>query len=207
METVSAPNQREGKGRLRDFLTYGVLAALFGIFLPWWKGLDFLDPVILGAYACLGVVFAGPAAAQAFAPPPASLGEALKRIAKAVLSGELIALALLGCGLLTVYFTRPVFLTPNLTELALSAALGLTASFALASMAAWCALRFSVDAARGLLRVVFLALLVLFYLRSGWLPSIAGRAAWIGLAVALVFVALLAGALGGHGRPNQEGTE
>jgi hypothetical protein len=207
MDTVSAPNRREGKGRVKDFFIYGALAALFGIFLPWWKGLDFLDPVILGAYACLSVVFAGPAAAQAFAEPPGTLKEALKRIAKAVLYGELIALALLGCGLLTVYLTRPVFLTPDLIELAKSAALGLTASFALASMAAWCALRFSVSAARGLLRVVFLALLVLFYLRSGWLPTVAGRGAWIGLAVALAFVALLAGALGGQGRPHQEGTE
>jgi len=31
-----------------------------GIFLPWQRGRSFLDAVILGAYACLRVVFAAP---------------------------------------------------------------------------------------------------------------------------------------------------
>src|SRR2546429_100875 len=37
----------------------------FGILVPLSKGLDFFDPLILGAYASLGGIFAGPAAATA----------------------------------------------------------------------------------------------------------------------------------------------
>src|SRR5712691_3017664 len=61
---------RLGMGRpggLRTVLIHVALVAVFGVYLPWQKGLDFLDPVITTAYACLSVLFAAPAAAQAFA--------------------------------------------------------------------------------------------------------------------------------------------
>ena len=52
-----------GRGWIRVLPVYLVVIAIFGVFLPWQRGRDFLDAVILGAYACLGVVFAAPAAA------------------------------------------------------------------------------------------------------------------------------------------------
>ena len=58
---------------VRGAFIYLVLLIAFGVFLPWQKGLDFFDPALLAAYACLGVVFAGPAAAQAFDNKPESL--------------------------------------------------------------------------------------------------------------------------------------
>ena len=84
-------------------LLYVALIAVFGVLLPWTKGLDFLDPVMTSAYACLGVLFAGPATAEAFAEKrPDSLKAALRRVAKAVIYGEALALAMLIAGVATV---------------------------------------------------------------------------------------------------------
>lgn len=62
----------QGSGRYRVILVHVALVAVFGVFLPWMKGIDFLDSVMTAAYACLGVLFAAPAAAQAF--PMSGLG-------------------------------------------------------------------------------------------------------------------------------------
>src|ERR1017187_4424743 len=59
-----------GPRRARSILTHVALIAVFGVWLPWMKGIEFLDPVVLAAYACLGILFAGPVAAQAFAEDP-----------------------------------------------------------------------------------------------------------------------------------------
>lgn len=191
--------QRE-RPRLRSVLNYLLLVLVFGVVVPRMKGLEFFDPVLMSAYACIGMVFSGPAAAQAFGTKPGSFGEALRWVFQAVLFGEIVAAAMLAAGVLTVYLThlRSVFFLPDLVQLATSAALGLTASLALASMAAWLTRRFSSGVARGTLRGVFLALLVLFFLREQWLPAAAGLGIPIALAVAGVFLDLLRRELNRH---------
>jgi len=169
----------------------GVILA-FGVALPLAKGLGFLDPLLLSAYACLGIVFAGPAAAKAFENHPASAIQAIGWVLKAVLFGEAVALAMLACGIGTVYLrNRAVFFPPDLESLAYAALLGLAASLALASLSAWTVLQFSAGAARMLMRVVFLALLALFYLRGRWLPQIYFTGTFYCLALTGVFLLLM----------------
>jgi hypothetical protein len=147
----------------------------------------------MAAYACIGMVFAGPAAAEAFKAKPASMAEATRWILRSVLFGEAIGAAMLICGVLTVYLTHlhSVFFLPDLPQLATSEALGLTGSLALAALAGWLTLRFSSSVARAGLRVVFLLLLALFFLRGQWLPATAGVGALIALALSGVLFALL----------------
>jgi hypothetical protein len=169
-------------GGYRILLLHLALVAVFGIYVPWMKGLDFLDPVITAAYACLGILFAAPAAAQAFANEnPGSMREAMARIIVAVIYGESIAVAVLVCGFATVYLThsRRLVIAPDLGTLVAAGILGITGSFALAAAAAWITLRFSANAARGALRVGFLLLLLLFFYRSRWLPDVADTAALV----------------------------
>jgi hypothetical protein len=168
-----------GSGRYRVILVHVALVAVFGVFLPWMKGIDFLDSVMTAAYACLGVLFAAPAAAQAFADErPRSLNGALACVAIAVAYGEFLTLVILLAGFMTVYLSHPSFMIPpDLTTLARAGALGLAAATALASIAGWVTLRFSAGAARAALRGIFLALLVLFFYRYRWLPDVAGTAA------------------------------
>src|SRR5437016_7907188 len=102
----------------------------FGILVPLSKGLDFFDPLILGAYAALGGIFAGPAAATAVDRPTLSL--ALARVLATSIYGELVALVLLGTGIATVYWThrQRVFFPPDLGSL--TAVIGFGAALTLA---------------------------------------------------------------------------
>ena len=190
------PSQSNLSRYIRSAFIYVVLLIAFGVFLPWRKGLDFFDTALLSAYACLGVVFSGPAAAQAFENRPESMRQALAWIAVAVGFGEAIAVAMLACGLLTVRLTSPYLpFGPDVASLADALLLGLTASVALASLGAWVALRFSAGAARLALRVVLLLLVVAFFLRSRSLPEVAVPGAIVAAGAAILFLLLLRGTL------------
>lgn len=175
-------------GGFRGVLIHLLVIGTFGIFLPWMRGIDFLDPVMLAAYACLGILFAAPAAAQAFAAErPACMAEVLARIAVAAIYGEVMVIAILMPAFATIYLTHPYLpIAPDLPGLLKANAFGLTASIAMAAIAGWVAIRFSAVAARSMMRVMFLGLLVLFFFYARWLPDAVGAGAIVALLVALV---------------------
>jgi len=175
------------------FLLYVALIAVFGVLLPWTKGLDFLDPVLTAAYACLGILFAGPASAEAFAENrPDSMSAALRRVAKAVIYGEVLAVVMLIAGVVTVSISRGRRLRlPEIDVLGEAGLLGLMASTALALTAGWITLRFSYGVARRALRFVFLAMLVAFYFWSRWLPDAALRGAALAAVVVSVMIFMM----------------
>ena len=175
---------------------YLLLIGIFGVFLPWLKGGDFLDSVMLGAYACLGVVFAAPAAASGFTTAPTTQ-KALARVVIPVIYGELVAGMMLLLGLITVYVLHGgrLVVGPDLNSLAECGALGLTLSLAVSMAAVWLSVRFSPSAARNVVRLVFLSLLAAFYFRSGWLPAVALQGAGIALLTFMLFFLLLRAAL------------
>jgi hypothetical protein len=180
-------------GTLRSILLHLALLMAFGIWIPRLKGLDFLDSPVLGAYACLGLIFAGPAAAQAFPDGFPTFRQAMARVFASVLYGELVVAALLAAGIATVYLTRRggFVPTPDWETLARCAMLGLGASAMLVSMAAWITVKFSRRAAMVCLRVTFFGLLILFYYYGQRLPDVGLSAAAACLAVAGVFIELL----------------
>jgi hypothetical protein len=178
----------------RSFLNgfiYFLLVMVFGVVVPASKGLGFFNSTLLSAYACLGTIFAGPLAASKFAQRPASFKQGMGWILRAVCFGELLAIAMLVCGVATVFFTSIAFFPPDLGTVGAALLLGLTACLALASLAAWVTVEFSAGAARMVLRVIFLGLLLLFYLRGQWLPSEFGPGILISLMAAATFLLLL----------------
>jgi len=182
----------QGRGWIRVLPVYLLVIGIFGVFLPWQKGRDFLDAVILGAYACLGVVFAAPAAAPEFDRIP-TIQHAVARVAISVFYGELLAGATLLLGIATVYASRGgrIVVGPDLRSLAECAALGLTLSWAVSTATVWISIRTSPRAAKTAVRLVFLGLLAAFYLRSGWLPAVALSGAGIALLASIpLFLAL-----------------
>jgi hypothetical protein len=174
-------------------LLHVALIAIFGVLLPQRKGIDFLDPVMISAYACLGVIFAASAAAAAFAKGrPQSMKEALTRTGKAAGYGEGLALVMLVAGVATVNLSRAGRLRlPELDTLGESALLGLTATIAVALFAGWMTLRFSVSAARTGVRAVLLLLLLAFFFRSQRLPEVALRGAALSVVLSGLMVFLL----------------
>jgi hypothetical protein len=181
-------------GSLRSILLHLALLAAFGIWVPRLKGLDFLDSQILGAYACLGLLFAAPATVQAFPEGfSSSFKQAKARIFGGVLYGEIVTLALIGTGIATVYLTyRGHFVPqPDWETLARCALFGLGASVMLASLAALASVRFSRRIAMLCLRMVFFGLLVLYFYRGQWLSDVGLAGASVCLVIAGMFIALL----------------
>ncbi len=203
----AVPNPHAGKGihpRRRWYhvltepclpiiLLHLALIAIFGVLVPQRKGIEFLDPVMISAYACMGVIFAAPAAAAAFAKGrPQSMKEAFARAAKAAGYGEGLALVMLVAGVATVNLSRAGRLRlPELDTLGESALLGITATIAVVIFAGWMTLRFSAGAARTGVRAVLLLLLLAFFLRSQRLPEVALRGAALSVALSGLMAFLL----------------
>jgi hypothetical protein len=142
--------------------------------VPWIKGVDFLDPVIMSAYSCLGLLFSAPMALQMFSNErPQSMRKALLQLGKATAYGELLAVIFIVVGILTVRIASGRLRLPVLDSLAETGLLGLAGSIAFASFAGWFTLRFSAAGARRAMRFCFLLLLVAFYYWSFRLPDIA----------------------------------
>jgi hypothetical protein len=180
-------------GTLRSILLHLALLVAFGIWIPRLKGLDFLDSPVLGAYACLGLIFAAPAAAQAFPEGFPTFQQAMARVFASVLYGEVVVAALLGAGIETVYLMRRggYVPTPDWETLARCTLFGLGASAMLASIAAWVTVQFSRRVAMICLRLAFFGLLILFYYRGQWLPDVGLTGAAACLVLAGLFVELL----------------
>jgi hypothetical protein len=179
---------------LRSILSHLALLVAFGFMIPKMKGPDFFDSQVLGAYSCLGLIFAAPATVQAFPKEfRASFKQALGRIFVSVLYGEIVALTLLAAGIATVYMTnRGSFVPqPDWETLAKCAIFGLSASAMLGSLAALITARFSHRVAVICLRLLFFGLLILFYYRGQWLPDVGLIGAAACLAVAGLFIGLL----------------
>lgn len=171
---------------IRTVLVHIAVVVVFGILLPYWLGLQFLDPVTIAAYSCLGVMFAAPAAAQAFAEKrPQTMSEAVRSILMSTLYGEAMAIVILTAGFITMFLTRSrALIVIDFVSLAMAAALGLSGSLAMAAIAGMIGMLLSKGPARMALRVIFLALLMLFFFRSRWLPDVevSGTAVCLGLA-------------------------
>ena len=173
-------------------LHLGILAA-FGVFLPGWKGLEFFDPTILTAYACLGAVLAAPVAAYKRDEMAPTTADAVVRILWSAAYGHLVSWALLATGIATVYLTHlhSAFFPPDLLVLAAGLGLGLSFALALAAISAWASLQFSEQAARLVLRLVFLGLLLGFFYSGRRLPDLTMQATWVLLAAAAAILVLL----------------
>ena len=155
-------------------LLHVALVAVFGILLPYHRGIGFLDPVMVSAYACMGLIFSAPAAVDAFAKSrPQSMKEAFRRVGITVGYGEGLALLMLELGTITINFGRRGRVRfPELDILAESGLFGIAATTTMALFAGWLTLRFSGRTARLGTRFVLFALLLAFWLRSTRLPEV-----------------------------------
>jgi hypothetical protein len=144
-----------------------VLAVLltFGILLPWYKGFDFLDPVMIMAYCCLGLLFVAPASAEAFATTHQFSGPAdvLRRMGAVLAYGWGVTIVILGAGIATVNFTHwhGSILSPSATLLAAAVVFSFTACVAVIGVCALLSRKLTAASVKGIIRAVFLVVLAL----------------------------------------------
>jgi hypothetical protein len=172
-------------------LFQGLIWIVFGVVVPTQKGLEFFDPMILTAYACLGCVFAIPLAARDV--PESTFGRVLARVVAATLYGEVLSLGLLGLGIFTVYWSHRgrAYFPPAWGGVLDSAVFGFCLTLAAAVAGTWLTLALTDRAAKFLLRIVLLAALIAFLFRGRELPDVVRPASAIAVALAAVFFLLL----------------
>jgi hypothetical protein len=159
----------------RQALVILAVVIAFGILVPIYKGIGFLDARILAAYACLALLFVAPASAEFGAtqgrdvPAPALLG----KIAIIVAWGWGITVSILATAIVTlnVLARRGGFLAPPWSFLSAILVFSLTASIAVAMLGAALARRFSAAQAKTILRAGFLAILLIFIFGPRLLPE------------------------------------
>lgn len=147
----------------------GVVIA-FGILVPLYKGVGFLDARIVAAYACLALLFVGPASAELASAEnrDSPVSELLAKIAIIVAWGWGITLLILATAVVTVNIAnrRGTFFTPPLPYLAALLLFSLTASVAIAMLCALLSRRLSAPAIKAILRAAFLVILLVIVF--GW---------------------------------------
>lgn len=164
--------------RRRGLVLLVLVTVMFGVYLPYAKGFDFLDVLMLTAYALMSGVFAGPAGIGLVAPPAPypSPGEARIKIMAAALHGWAVAggIAVLGIAAVNAFhwIGRPVL--PPAKVLLGAAAVALCCSVCIAALGVALGLRFPPLTAQGILRLIFLAVLGLLVFREQIFP-----AAWL----------------------------
>ena len=176
---------------LRSSLVHAAVGIAFGFLVPYQKGADFLDSVILGAYMCLSVVFAAPAAAASFESPPGSFKVALERVVLCVLYGTLLTFSAMVAGVIVVYATHTIVVGPDLQAVGELALFALMLALAVTSAVAWMSVRYSPRVGKGTARVVFMGLLLLFFLNVRRLPDVALTGAAISAICAMASLLLL----------------
>jgi hypothetical protein len=179
--------------RWTPFLTHVAVVALFGVLLPWLRGVQFMDPALPTIYACLGPFFAAPAAIQLIRQQEGLEVHALAKVLAASLYGEVVTLVILILGFATVLlgYRRAYLFLPDPIFLLEAILLGVGVTLALTSFGAWAAIQFSPGLAMTILRGVFVLLFAFFILRSWWLPTLAVSGAAISFSLAAIFLVVI----------------
>ena len=159
----------------RQALVVLMVVIVFGILVPIYKDIGFLDPRIIAAYACLAVLFVAPASAELAAThgKGAPSSGILGRIAIIVAWGWGITVLILGTAIVTLNIVsgRGVFLMPPAEFIGAVLLFSLSASIAIAMLGAVLARRFSAGGVKNILRSGFLIILVTLAFGSRVLPE------------------------------------
>ena len=159
----------------RQALILVIVVLIFGVVVPWYKGVTILQPTIILAYALMALLFVAPAASEFWIaiPNPASRGAVLGRIAAIVGYGWGIALLMLITALVTLNLLNQTgrLMIPPRPFLTAVVLFGLSASAAIAVVCALLAGRFSAAATKAMLRLFFLLVLIGLAFGSRILPE------------------------------------
>ncbi len=144
--------------RIGAFAANLAVLLLFGVGIPWLKGIDFLDLFLLIPYSLLGVFYTSPRAVAVASETPISLAA----LGRAALIGWGIGVLILAMGLATVNISEGHELLPPVPVLLCLAVLGLMACLLTAAIAVRVAIAASSEAAaRSRIRIGFLLLICL----------------------------------------------
>ena len=164
-----------GLTRLRLYTTTVNLFVLlaFGIAIPWRRGYDFFDPVLILLYCLIALLFSAPAITDLLGTEWTDGHTIRARLVVCCLYGWAAFLAVLVLGIVTVNFQYRDFgiHVPPIPVLTAALALSFTSSLWVASCAALIAVVLSPTAAKLIIRAAFVFLLFALLFAGRWLSD------------------------------------
>jgi hypothetical protein len=178
-----------------------VIVLVFGVLVPWYRGLSFLDSMTIVVYACMSLLFVAPTAAETFGAPASTRSsiDILPRTGMILAYGWGTSVLMLAAGVLTVNFAywQGRMLTPPVATLGSALLLGFTASVAMIAATALMARQLGPRTTKNILRVLFLLLLLAWrftadpHLTSGEIQRLCLIASGIFAVVAIILLGRL----------------
>jgi hypothetical protein len=158
--------------RVRQLILILILAGAFGVLVPFYKGIGFLDRRLIIAYGCLAAVIAGPTAADAFSTEGTErAGSALAKMVRIWLISWGLGVCVLALALATVNLTNrhSTLLLPRVSFLVAVECLSITTAAALTALGAVLSRKFSGAMATAVFRTMFLVVIVVLFLADRFL--------------------------------------
>jgi hypothetical protein len=164
-----------GLTQLRPYSTsvnFFVIAA-FGIGIPWRRGLDFFDPLLILLYSFIALLFAAPAITDLLGSDWSSSKTILARIFASALFGWSAFCLILFLGIATVNYQYGGgrFLLPPSNLLGAALALSLTACLSVSALGALFTVVLNPAAAKLILRGGFVVMLAAFVFGGRFVPG------------------------------------
>jgi len=147
----------------RTVINNVLVAVIFGVLVPYFKGIEYLDLFLLIPYSFLSLFFVIPMAVDAvFARP--GRGVPLWPLFRAVLVGWALGVGVLWLGIATVSWRSGRLVAPPVAVGLSLAVMSFFGCLFVAALAAWTANRaWDAPSAKGRLRITFLLMLVAFF--------------------------------------------
>ena len=157
------------RGGTSTLMVHLILFGAFGVLVPWMRGLDFFDPIVVFSYSAIAFLFAASAVTQLMTEDSASARPA---VVASALHGWSVLLLVLVLGIATVNYVyrAPRILHPNWELLIASTLFALAGALFIAGLGAMLCVVFSPSVARNVVRFGFLLMLLGFVFAPGRLP-------------------------------------
>lgn len=158
---------------LRDAILTVFVFLMFGIYVPYRRGIDFFDTLLLVPYTCISFLFCAPVVIDSIYSEGRGGGVSLKQLVRGIAYGWCCGLVIVGTGIATVNFTlsQPRAVLPPVAVLLSALVVSLLGCGFVAGLSAWVSFREDKpEDSKRRMRVAFLALLCAVWFIPGWLP-------------------------------------
>ena len=158
---------------LRDAILTGFVFVMFGIYVPYRRGIDFFDTLLLVPYTCISFLFCAPVVIDSIYAEGRG-GVTLRPLVRGISYGWCCGLAIVGTGIATVNFTlrQSRVVLPPVAVLLSALVISLLGCGFVAGISAWISFREDKpEDSKRKVRIGFLLLLCAVWFIPGLLPT------------------------------------
>jgi len=162
------------KFTLRDAILTAFVFLMFGIYVPYRRGIDFFDTLLLVPYTCISFLFCAPVVIDSIYADGRGGGVTLRHLVRGIAYGWFCGLIIVMAGIATVNCSlkQPQAVLPPAAVLLSGLVISLLGCGFVAGLSAWISFREDKpEDSKRKVRIGFLLLLCAVWFIPGWLPT------------------------------------